>query len=242
MRIHYLQHVPFEGPANIVNWAYKRGHELTGTHLYNYETVPPMDQFDFLVIMGGPMNIYEEDNYPWLKYEKKFIKEAIDSNKIVLGICLGAQLITDVIGGKVTRNPEGEIGWLPVNFNTKGINSSLFENFPETLKVFQWHNDTFNILGAGAKCIAYSKACKNQAFIYKDRVIGFQFHMESTEGSIFSLMEHCRDEMTEGLYIQTPREIRAKMNNLKAANQIMNDFLDKLEYIILKGDNYTWER
>lgn len=241
MKIHYLQHVPFEGPANIAGWAHKRGHKLTGTHFYNYEAVPDMSQFDCLIIMGGPMNIYEEKKYPWLKYEKKFIKEAIDNHKIVLGICLGAQLITDVLGGTVTENPEGEIGWLPVNFNIEGINSSLFESFPEMLYVFQWHNDTFSVLGNGARCIAYSKACKNQAFIYGDRVIGFQFHMESTKDSIFSLMDNCRDEIKEGSYVQTLQEIETKMDNLKAANEIMDDFLDKLESIILKGDNHTWK-
>jgi GMP synthase-like glutamine amidotransferase len=110
MKIRYLQHVPFEGPANIGEWARKKGHILTGTHLYNNEVVPSMDQFDWLIIMGGPMNIYEEKKYPWLQSEKQFIKEAIEHRKVVLGICLGAQLITDVLGGKVTSNPEGEIG------------------------------------------------------------------------------------------------------------------------------------
>ncbi|WP_195509715.1 type 1 glutamine amidotransferase [Clostridium tyrobutyricum] len=231
MRIHYLQHVPFEGPANIVNWAHKRGHKLTGTHLYNYEVVPNIDQFDCLVIMGGPMNIYEEDKYPWLKYEKKFIKRAIEVNKVVLGICLGAQLITDVLGGKVTKNPEGEIGWFPVNFKSKGIDSSLFKDFPEIMYVFQWHNDTFSTLGSGVRSIAYSKACKNQAFIYKDRVIGFQFHMESTKSSIFSLIDNCEDEMTVGSYVQTSEKIKSKMNYLKIANSLMDDFLNQLESI-----------
>lgn len=232
MRIHYLQHVPFEGPANIVNWAHKRGHKLTGTHLYNYEVVPNIDQFDCLVIMGGPMNVYEEDKYPWLKYEKKFIQSVIEANKVVLGICLGAQLITDVLGGKVTKNLEGEIGWFPVNFNRKGIDSYLFKDFPETIYVFQWHNDTFSTLGSGARSIAYSKVCKNQAFIYKDRVIGFQFHMESTKSSIFSLIDNCEDEMTEGSYVQTSEKIESKMNYLKIANSLMDDFLNQLESIV----------
>ncbi|HBF36965.1 MAG TPA: amidotransferase, partial [Firmicutes bacterium] len=131
MRIHYLQHVPFEDPANIGNWARQKGHRLTGTHLYNGEVFPTMDRFDCLIIMGGPMNIYEAEKYPWLQSEKQFIKEAIDHRKVVLGICLGAQLITDVLGGKVTKNPEGEIGWLPVSFHAAAFQSPLFKNFPE---------------------------------------------------------------------------------------------------------------
>ncbi len=229
MRIHYLQHVPFEGPASIVEWARQKGHRLTGTHLYNGEAVPATNQFDWLIIMGGPMNIYEEENYSWLKSEKQFIKAAIDSSKVVLGICLGAQLITDILGGKVTKNPEGEIGWLPVTFNAEAFQSPLFKDFPETPYVFQWHNDTFSTLGAGTTCIASSQACEHQAFIYKERVIGFQFHLESTEAGIFSLIDHCAAEMTGGVYMQTAEQIRSGMVFLKTANGLMNDFLDRLE-------------
>ncbi|MDF2504448.1 type 1 glutamine amidotransferase [Clostridium sp.] len=243
MRIHYLQHVPFEGPANIVNWAYKKGHMLTGTHLYNYETVPTMDQFDWLIIMGGPMNIYEEENYTWLKYEKQFIKEAIHNGKVVLGICLGAQLITDVLGGRVTKNNQCEIGWIPITFNSEALKSSLFKNFPEKFYVFQWHNDTFSALGEDAICIASSEACNHQAFTYKDHVIGFQFHMESNETSIFSLIDNCSDEMTEGIYVQNARQIKSKMRFLGTANSLMDEFLNKLEYYYLKNGvmNYDGE-
>jgi GMP synthase-like glutamine amidotransferase len=229
MKIHYLQHVPFEGPAYIVEWARKKGHLLTGTHLYNDEAVPAMDQFDWLIIMGGPMNIYEEESYPWLKYEKQFIKAAIDDGKVVLGICLGAQLITDVLGGKVTKNPEGEIGWLSVTLNAEALKSPLFKNFPETPCVFQWHNDTFSVLGAGATNIASSEACNHQAFIYNERVIGLQFHLESTEASISSLISHCAAEMTGGVYVQTAREIQSRTSCLKTANWLMDDLLNRLE-------------
>jgi GMP synthase-like glutamine amidotransferase len=242
MRIHYLQHVPFEGPANIVDWARKKVHRLTGTHLYNYEAVPGMDQFDWLIIMGGPMNIYEEKKYPWLKYEKQFIKAAIDNRKVVLGICLGAQLITDVLEGKVTKNPEGEIGWLPVTFNAEALQSPLFKNFPETPHVFHWHNDTFSTLGADATCIASSEACSHQAFIYKERVIGFQFHMESTEDSILSLINHCAAEMTGGVYVQTEDQIRSGMGFLKTANSLMDDFLNQLESDYLEQERSGWSQ
>ena len=237
MRVHYLQHVPFENPATIVGWTRQKGHSLTGTHLYNDEAVPGMDQFDWLIILGGPMNIYQEEKYPWLKAEKQFIKEAIDNNKVVLGICLGAQLVTDVLGGKVTKNPECEIGWLPVSFNNEAFKSPLFKNFPQTSYVFQWHNDTFSTLGAGAVCIASSEAFRHQAFIYKERVIGFQFHLESTQASIFSLIQHCADEMKDGVYVQNEKEIQEGMGFLKTANGLMDDFLNRLEaYDLNRGD------
>ncbi len=104
MRIHYLQHVPFEDLANIEVWAKEKGHSISVTRLYDDEEPPEIKDFDWLVILGGPMNIYEEKTYPWLIREKEFIGEAIAAKKIVLGICLGAQLIADVLGGKVTRN------------------------------------------------------------------------------------------------------------------------------------------
>lgn len=236
MRVHYLQHIHFEGPSNIVNWTKRKGHKLTGTHLYNYETVPKMNEFDCLIIMGGPMNIYEEEKYPWLKYEKNFIKEAIDNNKIVLGICLGAQLITDVIGGKVTNNPHGEIGWLPVKFNEEALKIPFFKNFKSEVDVFQWHNDTFSTLGSGAIPLARSSACLNQAFIYKDCVIGFQFHLESTEESIGLLINNCRDELVEGTYIQDEEQIGYGMHLLEEANQLMDDLLDQMELYFLEKE------
>ncbi len=229
MRIHYLQHVPFEGPGTIIDWARRGSHRLTGTHLYNYEAVPAIDQFDWLIIMGGPMNIYEEGSYPWLIYEKQLIKKAIDAGKVVVGICLGGQLIADALGGTVTKNPVGEIGWLPVTFNAAASKSPLFKKFPETPLVFQWHNDTFSDLGPDAVCIAGSEACQHQAFIYRERVIGFQFHLESTASGIEALMAQCAAEMTDGPYLRTPAQIRSGMDYLKTANALMDDFLNRLE-------------
>lgn len=231
MRIHYLQHVAFEGPAYISQWCREKGHSLTGTQLYNHEAVPPLNQVDLLLIMGGPMNIYEEEKYPWLKYEKRLIKEAIQKHKAVLGICLGAQLITEVLGGRVTRNREREIGWFDVDFSREAKSYKVFEGFPERLKVFHWHGDTFSKLGEGAVSIACSEGCSNQGFIYGDRVIGFQFHLECTESGIASLMEGCADEMTEGSYVQTKEQIYDSMDCVKADNHVMGAFLQQLELI-----------
>lgn len=236
MRIHYLQHVSFENPGMIVEWAKKNKLKLTGTHLYNYEELPTMERFDCLIIMGGPMNIYEEEKYPWLKYEKKFIKEAINNDKIILGICLGAQLITDVLGGKVTKNQESEIGWLPVDFNEKILESPIFKYFPKRCNVFQWHNDTFSTLGKGAIGIASSDGCNQQAFVYKEKIIGFQFHIECTKESISSLIKNCEDDMTEGIYVQNAEQIESKMNFLETANDLMEKLLNNIEAYYLKKE------
>lgn len=228
MRIHYLQHVPFEGPAHVAKWAGEKGHPLTGTQLFKDEELPGLNRFDLLVIMGGPMNIYEEDKYPWLKGEKEFIKAAIEAGKAVLGICLGAQLIADVLGGEVTRNPHIEIGWFPVRFNCHIKSFEIFKDFPEEVTVFHWHGDTFSKLGEGAVSIAESQACKNQGFIFGDRVIGFQFHIEGTAEGIGSLIENCADEMSPGDYVQSGESILANLNYLARNNQLTDILLEQL--------------
>lgn len=229
MRLHYLQHVPFENPGSILSWAKENGHVLTDTQLYRHDLLPRQDNFDWLVIMGGPMNIYEEEFYPWLADEKAFIRESINAGKVVIGLCLGGQLIADVIGGKVTRNPYKEIGWFPVRLSAEARSSPLFSFFPEQPVVFQWHGDTFSVLPEDAKCIADSVACKNQAFIYKNRVFGFQYHLESTPATIADLVENCRDEMISDIYVQTPEELLAYPEYIEQNNRWMDMFLTQLE-------------
>ncbi len=95
MRLHALQHVPFEGLGHIENWIVDQGHHLAITHLYNGEEFPRLDSIDGLVRMSGPMNIYEDDSYPWLKTERNLIRQAIDAGKSAIGICLGAQLLAE---------------------------------------------------------------------------------------------------------------------------------------------------
>ena len=121
MNIHYLQHVPFEDLGSIKNWAKIRGHRVTATRFYRAEPLPFLDELDWLIIMGGPMNIYEEDKYPWLGHEKRFIEEVIKTDKVVLGICLGAQLIADVLGVRIYENIHKEIGWFPIQLTSEGI-------------------------------------------------------------------------------------------------------------------------
>jgi len=133
MRIHYLQHVPFEDLANIESWAKDRSHDLSRTLLFQEESPPKLNEFDWLIIMGGPMNIYEHDKYPWLVKEKEFIRQAIEEDKIVLGICLGDQLMADVLGGKVHRNDHREIGWFPVKLTDEGVASRIFGGFRTSL-------------------------------------------------------------------------------------------------------------
>jgi len=235
MRIHYLQHVPFENPGRILEWADKNKSTVTATHLYKNEALPDVSDFDWLVVMGGPMNIYEDQKYPWLIREKHLIKEAIEQGKTLIGICLGSQLIADVIGGKVIRNNHREIGWFPITLSEKARLSPAFSFFPEKPVVFHWHGDVVTDLPEEAVIIAESEACRNQGFVYKDRVFGFQFHLENTLPIIEALIENCGDELTEGDYIQQPEVIRSQKAFMLQDNQLMDQFLDQVKKMDQEG-------
>lgn len=173
------------------------------------------------------MNIYEEDKYPWLDGEKKFIREAISSNKIVLGICLGAQLIADVLGGRVRRNLYKEIGWHPVKLTPEGQKSRIFNVLPNSFVAFHWHGDTFEIPPKAVRA-AESDACANQAFAL-GKAIGLQFHLESSMDSIDNLTKNCCDELVDEKYIQCQEEILSHAERFPEINRLMDLFLDTIE-------------
>lgn len=227
MRICYLQHVPFEGLAGIEKWVESKGHSLDSVKIFNNDPFPSVEGLDLLIIMGGPMSVYEEDKHPWLVQEKRFIKEAITSGKAVLGICLGAQLIADVLGAKVYPNQYKEIGWFPIELTEEGAKSDLFNFMSARFTVFHWHGDTFD-LPEGAVRIARSEGCLNQAFVYGKKVIALQFHMESTKDSLQAIMHNCSDEIVNGKYIQTADEMLAGENNISRINMAMNGLLDRI--------------
>lgn len=215
-----------EGLGKIASWISEREHTVSATHLYRGETLPDGESFDFLVIMGGPMNIYEYRNHPWLPGEKRFIRQAIDDGKYVLGVCLGAQLIADVLGAKVYQNAKMEIGWYPVRFNSAKKSVRAFENFPEELTVLHWHGDTFH-LPEGAVHLAGSDACRNQAFAYGQRVIGLQFHIEMDEPDVSAFLDDTLPEPVAG-QIQSADEIRAGNRQLPQIHAALYSMLDAL--------------
>ncbi len=226
MRIHSLQHEPFEGLANIAVWAENRGHSISTTQLFKNQSLPKLEDFDWLVIMGGSMNVYEETKYPWLIQEKKLIRDAISKGKIVLGICLGAQLIADVLGGRVSRNRYTEIGWFPVTLTKEARNSRVFSTLPRRFIAFHWHGDTFEI-PPNATRMAESEACVAQAFEY-GKAIGLQFHLEYSVESINLMLQNCGDDIVEGRYIQKPEEILSNMDNVKQTFKILCSLLDNI--------------
>ncbi len=230
MRIHYLQHVPYETPANIFKWAKEKNITMSGTHLYEDEPFPDFSSFDMLLIMGGPMGVYDEDKYPFLKKEKIFIENAIKLGKKVFGICLGAQLIAEVMGSKIYKCENKEIGWFPVFKTDEAEKSKYFFDFPEKLEVFHWHGDTFD-LPKGTKHIFYSEGCKNQAFESEDgKILGLQFHFEVDEDTVKTWIKEGEDEIKGGgKYIQKPEDM--------LANKQLFENLEKHLYILM--DRFT---
>lgn len=227
IRLHFLQHVWFEDLTHIEVWAERRSSTITGTKLFSGEQLPSIDDFDWLVIMGGPMGVHDEEQYGWLVDEKRFIEKAITAGKKIVGVCLGAQLIAAASGAKVYKNEYKEIGWFDVCKTPGAGKSRLFADLPESFRPLHWHGDTFD-LPTGARKLAQNSACSNQAFELSEKVIGLQFHLESTSDSISRLIENCGEELTEGQFIQNAGQITAQNNNVKQINQLMDILLDNL--------------
>jgi GMP synthase (glutamine-hydrolysing) len=222
-------HAPFEGLGSIEGYFLSKGDNLSVTHLFEKDyTFPSLEEIDWLIVMGGPMGVYDISDYPWLIPEKTFIKSAIDSGKIVIGVCLGAQLIADVLEAKVYKNKYREIGWFPLTRNKEAKTSLLGNIIPESIITFHWHGDTFD-LPENAVLLASSEACKNQAFSINDRIFGFQFHFEATREFAKALLINCANELDGSKYVQSREEIFSDQENFDKINTVMNDILGSIE-------------
>ena len=172
------------------------------------------------------MGIYDEEEYPWLKREKLFLSKVIQTEKPVLGICLGAQLVADVLGAAVRGNKDKEIGWFPVS-RAEDVPENLHDILPHTQTVFHWHGDTFDLPPHSVRLYS-SEACRNQGFVYKDRVVALQFHLETTKDSAGLLVDNCRQELVEGTWIQTEQQLSEGMGKNSGIHQTMDGILDYL--------------
>lgn len=229
MRIHFVQHVDFEDLGNIEPWARERGHSIMRTRLQQRERLPGPGEYDWLIVMGGPMSVDEEARYPWLAREKVFIKRSIELGKRVLGVCLGAQLIADALGAPVTRNAHKEIGWFPVLRSATPDSSPFAGAFPENFHAFHWHGDTFAI-PEGAVHLALSDACANQAFSVGNNVLALQFHLESNSSGVGRLLRHCSQDLQPGTYVQDPDQIRSGcQDHMPGLEPLLHGVLETME-------------
>jgi GMP synthase (glutamine-hydrolysing) len=193
MNVLIIKHVEIEGPGLIENCLRQERIPYQILTLEPGRPLPRLDNLSHIVILGGPMNVYEEDRYSFLKDEDLFIKEAIQRGKFVLGICLGAQLIAKALGARVIQSPVREIGWYDVSLTRIGTVDPLFSHLPKAFSVFQWHEDTFE-MPHSATLIATSPLVPYQAFRYGDTTYGLQFHLEVTGEMIREWMETCEEE------------------------------------------------
>lgn len=233
MRIHTIEHVPSEGPGAIKDWAEQNAHRLSRTFIFQDRNFPSVSDLDCLVILGGPMNADEDALYPWLLDEKKFIRKTIEAGKTVVGICLGSQLIAQILGAKVTKNPYKEIGWFPIRLTPQSAEMTLFKDQPREFTPLHWHGDTFAIPQNAVK-IAESQACANQGFVYRDRVVGLQFHIEVTLPMLKDWAENMEEK--EDIFVQSRDALISLSHLIPQSNQILFDFLDRLSLLKSKKE------
>jgi GMP synthase-like glutamine amidotransferase len=200
LKAHCLQHEPFEGMAAIEEWLITKNFEISFTRFFESTQLPSPDDIDWLIIMGGGMSVNDEQQLPWLVAEKEFVRQCIAKNKVIVGICLGSQMIASALGAKVYRNAQKEIGWFPIQKRVD-VQSSVFADMPRELQVFHWHGETFD-LPKEAELIASSAATKNQIFAIRNRVLGFQCHLETTSESLSSISDACSAELIPSTYVQ----------------------------------------
>jgi GMP synthase (glutamine-hydrolysing) len=171
-----LQHIACEPPAAFEDELRSRGHDLVRVELDEGEPLPDWREFPAIVVMGGPMGAYEDERYPWLTAEKRLLREAVEADVPVWGVCLGAQLLASALGARVYSGEQPEVGFLPVELAEAAAADPVFRTAPRSFPTLQWHGDTFD-LPAGATLLASSPAYPNQAFRI-GRSYGLQFHVE----------------------------------------------------------------
>lgn len=228
MRVHWLQHVPFEGLGSIDAWLCARGARVSSTRFHESADLPDVATLDLVVAMGGPMSVNDDARLPWLSAEREFIARAVSRGTSVLGVCLGAQLMARALGAPVYRNTEKEIGWWPITGMADDANVPAWARKGAESTVFHWHGETFD-LPPGATWLARSEACAHQAFQLGRRAIGVQFHLETTPPLARGLVDHCPEDLTPARFVQTGPEIAGAGEERFA--RINRHMVETLEYL-----------
>ena len=231
MKILILQHIKIEDPGFIKDLMIKDGAELTTIELDKDEKIPTdLSKFDAMFCMGGPMDTWMEKDHPWLVEEKKKIKEfVVDLKKPYLGFCLGCQLLGEVIGGKVAKTNNPEIGMLNINFSENKKNDRLFSKFPEKITSLQWHS--YEVQGLenneNVTLLASSPETKYQIFKYQSHAYGIQFHIEvkdttvSEWGCVPEYKNALEEQLGQGALEKFDKEAQANMQNMNNYSKIL---------------------
>jgi len=229
MRIQLIEHDPHDfSRTNISLWAAEKGYRVNQIYVCNNEDLPPIDSFDWLMVMGGSQHAWDVEGNAWLQKEKEFVSKSLTAGKIVLGICFGAQLLAEALKGNLLPNPQREIGWHEVVLNRQGQESFLFQDIPPSFVTFHWHSDHFSLPRECTR-LASSKATENQAFVCKGRpLVGLQFHPEYTRQMVtYYASEHSQD-WTSDDYVSTKDEVLARIAEIPNTYWLMETLLNNM--------------
>lgn len=222
MKVAIIQHEDSTPPGTTLDWLELHDISFKTHKLFEKDQFPQINDFDFLIICGGSMNVDQTEKFPWLVEEKKLILEAIQAQKKILGLCLGAQLLAESLGAQVNRHSVTELGWFPIHF----VPDSPVSFSKTNLDVFQYHSYTFEI-PLGAQLLATSTACHNQAFLYKNQILGFQFHPETN----LEWAKECAEDpdLPTGPYCQKSEEL---INQFEKQSELQKWYFNCLDYML----------
>lgn len=239
MRILLILHAEFEKPGSIETWAKKNSFATLEVRPYKGEKLPNVNDFDFLVVMGGPQSPLEIEKALYLNDEINLIKQAIVKQKRIIGICLGAQLIGEALGAKTERSPNREVGMYLVEMLNEAKFDPIFSQFPETFDVMHWHSDMPGVPD-GAVLLAKSEGCPRQIFRFGDRIYGFQCHFELTQDLVKDMIEKCPNDLKAGTYIRSEKELLyADYSQINAKMDKILNYLAQLPEIALHKKIYS---
>lgn len=225
MKIQYILHADFELPGVIETWAKQNHFNENFCRPYANEKLPGSDEFDFLILMGGPQSPLNLANAPYLKDEIDLIQKCLEAQIPLLGFCLGAQLIGEAFGARTEKSPNKEVGVFPITLTDEGKQDPILKNLPSQFHVVHWHNDMPG-LTKESKILAASEGCPRQIVRYSSLAYGFQCHPEPTKQNIEEMIRCCPEDLKPGPYVQTAQELLSY--DYKSINQMMLHILDNL--------------
>ena len=224
--VHCIQHSERVQPLSVAAWAADRGVDLHVVRIDEGVALPPIDEVEHLVVLGGGMNTDQATDHPWIVPEREWLRQVVAADRTeVFGICLGSQLLAEALGGSVGRSDVREIGWQVIELTEHGFDDRVFGALPGAFEAMQWHGDAWT-LPPGARLLATSAGCPTQAFGFGDRVRAVQFHPEFTHARTTELAATTTDDLTPQGFVQEPSEFLADPLRFDSLRRICDTLLD----------------